>query len=118
MLVYFNNCNGRDHRRIFGDGAFYDLDTVGHQATKANNLSSGQQCIVATAESDGEIAFCWYRLLHEAVKPDDEGHPCRVFFGRRIKTDRLSKRDAARDGIYSTFFDKNGNFERHSVIQR
>lgn len=118
MLVYFNNCNGRDHKRIFGDGALYDLDTVGHQATKANNLSPGQQCIVATPESDGQIAFRWYKLSREAVKPDGEGHPCRVFFGKCVKTDRLSKGSAARDGTYSTFFDKNGNFKRHSVIQR
>jgi hypothetical protein len=118
MLVCFNNCNGRDHERIFGDGAFYDLDAVGHQATKANHLSPGQQCIVATPESDGKIAFRWYRLSHEAIQPDDEGRPCRVFFGTRIKTDRLSKGDAARDKIYSAFFDKNGNFKRHSVIRR
>lgn len=118
MIVYFNNCNRREHERIFGSGAFYDLDTVGYQATKANNLSVGQQCIVATPESDGQIAFRWYKFWREAVKPDDEGHPCRVFFGKPIKSDKLSKGDAARDGIYSTFFDKNGNFKRHSVIQR
>jgi hypothetical protein len=118
MIVYFNNCNRREHARLFGSGAFYDLYTIGFQATKANNLSVGQQCIVATPANDGQIVFSWYSFLRETVKPDDEGTPCRVFLGKFIKSDTLSKGDASRDGLYSTFFDKNGNFKRHSVIQR
>jgi hypothetical protein len=46
------------------------------------------------------------------------GTPCRVFFGDLIKSEKRSMGDAARDGFYSTFFDKNGNFKRHSVFQR
>lgn len=118
MIVYLNNCNRREHERIYGSGAFYDLATVGYQATRANNLSVGQQCIVATPEKDGKIVFSWYEFLREAVKKDDEGNSCRVFFGHRIKSDTLSKGDAARDRLYSTFFDKDGNFKRQSVIQR
>jgi hypothetical protein len=118
MMVYFNNCNGREHERIFGSGAFYDLATIGYQATKATNLSVGQQCIVATLAKDGKIVFTWYKFLREVVKQDDEGNSCRAFFGNRIRSNTLSKADAARDGLYSAFFDKNGNFKRQSVIQR
>jgi hypothetical protein len=118
MIVYFNNCIRREHERIYGSGAFYDLATKGYQATKANNLSVGQQCIVATPEKDGRIVFSWYEFLSEAVKLSENRHPCRVFFGKCIKSDTLSKGDAARHGLYSTFFDKNGNFKRQSVIRR
>jgi tetratricopeptide (TPR) repeat protein len=34
---------------MYGSGAFYDLYPTGFQATKANNLTAGQQCIVATS---------------------------------------------------------------------
>jgi hypothetical protein len=118
MIVYCNNSNRREHERIFGSGAFYDLATVGYQATKATNLSVGQQCIVATPDKDGKIVFSWYEFLREVVQQDDEGNSCRAFFGKRIKSDTLSKGDAARDVLYSAFFDKNGNFKRQSVIQR
>ena len=118
MLVYLNNCHGREHERIYGSGAFYDLATVGYQATKATNLRVGQQCIVATLEKDGKIMFTWYKFLRDGVKQDDEGNSCRVFFGERIRSDTLSKGAATRDVRYSAFFDKNGNFKRHSVIQR
>lgn len=118
MIVYFNNCHGRDHARMYGNGAFYDLDTVGLQATKINYLSVGQHCIVATPTKDSQIVFSWFSFLHETVMPDDKGIPCRVFFGRFMKSDIRSKGDAAQEGFYSTFFDKNGNFKRISVIQR
>jgi hypothetical protein len=32
MIVYFNNFRGYDHAEEYGSGAFYDLNTVGHQA--------------------------------------------------------------------------------------
>jgi hypothetical protein len=118
MIVYLNNCQGRNHVELFGKDAFYDLYTTGLQASKATNLSVGQQCIVATPADDGQIVFSWYSFLRETVKPDDKGDSCRVFLGKFIKSDTLSKRDAARDGLYSTFFDKNGNFKRHSVLQK
>ena len=118
MIVYFNNCSGRQHARMYGSGAFYDLYSTGFQATKANNLTPGQQCIVATPAKDGRIDFDWYAFKHETIKPDDTGTPCRVFFGNLIRSETRSKGDAARDGFYSTFFDKNGNFKRHSVLQR
>ena len=118
MIVYLSNCKGRDHIGLFGKDAFYDLDTTGPQATKANNLRVGQQCIVATPADNGQVAFNWYSFSWENIKQDKEGNTYRVFFGKLIKSDTLLKRAAARDGLYSAFFDKNGNFKRGSVFQR
>lgn len=116
-IVYLNNCNSRDHARMFGEGAFYDLDIVGYQATKAKNLKVGQQCVVATPENNGQIVFTWYSFLSEAVKPDDTGTRCRVLFGKFISSETFSKMEAAHVEPYSRFFDKNGNFKRQSVIE-
>jgi hypothetical protein len=116
-MFFFNNCHGREHARMYGSGAFYDLNTSGYQATLANHLSVGEQCIVASPSSDGRIDFDWYSFLRETVKPDDTDTPCRVFFGRLIKSETLSRADAINDALYSTFFDINGNFKRHSVLR-
>jgi hypothetical protein len=118
MIIFLNNCHGDDYAGIYGSGAFYDLNTYGIQATKATNISVGQQCIVAAPARDDQIIFRWFSFLNETVKPDKSGKPCRVFFGKFIKSDTLLKRDAARDALYSAFFDKNGHFKRQSVIQR
>lgn len=116
-MFYFNNCHGRQHARIFGSGAFYDLATTGFHASLARNLSPGEQCIVAGAAKGGQVEFAWFSFVREEVKPNDKNKDCRVFFGDPIKSETCSRGDAARDGIYSAFFDKNGNFKRQCVLQ-
>src|SRR5215216_2070487 len=106
-MLYFNNSQGREHARIYGNDAFYDLDTSGRHSSLATHLEVGEQCIVATPASDGQIVFTWFSFKREDVKPDDTGHLCRVFIGERLKSDTLSKSIAARDSRYSNFFDKN-----------
>jgi hypothetical protein len=118
MTFYFNNAHARDHARIFGRGAFYDLSLTGVQATYATTLRVGDSCIVATPSTDGHIAFDSYAFEREAVRPDDTATPVRVLFGAFRKSDRLRKGDAARDVRYAVFFDKNGNFKRQSVLHR
>ena len=54
MIIFFNNCHGDDYTH-YGSGAFYDLNITGFQATKATNLSVGQQCIVAAWKEYGLI---------------------------------------------------------------
>ena len=117
MIIFFNNCHGDDYTH-YGGGAFYDLNITGFQATKATNLSVGQQCIVAVPATGSEIVFHWFSFLHETVKPDKSGKPWRVFFGKFIKSETLLKTEAARNSLYSAFFDRNGHFKRQSVIQR
>jgi len=112
----FNNCHNRQHAAMYGTGAFYDLNTTGFQSTLANNLPVEEICVVASRERTGEITFDWYKFSRETVKRDKTGTPCRAFFGNHFKTETLSRGDARRDGIYSRFFDINGNFKRHSVL--
>jgi serine/threonine protein kinase len=116
-LVYFNNCNNRNHVRIYGPDAFYDLGTTGFQSALARNLRLGQKCIVATTGNSKQIVFSWFSFLREEIKPDDSAIPCRVFFGKFIKSEEYSKTEAAHKEPYSMFFDINGNFKRHSVIE-
>jgi hypothetical protein len=117
-MFFFNNCLQREHARIFGSGAFYDLNTTGFQSPLAKNLSVGEHCIVATPVKGGQIEFGWWLFSKETIKPDDDGKPCRVLFGTPSKSETLSKGDAARDGQYSIFFNKKGDFKRQSVLQR
>jgi 5-methylcytosine-specific restriction endonuclease McrA len=115
-VVYFNNCKGRDHARIFGRDAFFDLNVTGQQAKQALNLPVGQNCVVASYASDGGITFDWYSLTEETVLPDDQGTECRVFFGNLTSTETLSKSAALGTKRVSPFFNVNGHFKRPSVI--
>jgi len=115
-MLLFNNCHNRPHEEMYGAGAFFDLDTTGHQATLANNLPAGEQCIVASVAADGRINFDWYRFSRERVKPDEKGQRARVFFGEPIKSETLSRRAAMRDSLYSRFFDKLGRFKQRSAL--
>jgi hypothetical protein len=117
-IYYLSNCNGRRHARMYGPGAFYDLDVEGHQAKLATDITNGQKCVVATPTKNRDIAFEWFVLSRIVIQPDDEDVRCRVFFGERIDEETLSKTDAARHPLYKIFFDKNGNFKHgHSVLR-
>lgn len=117
--VYFNNCRCRDHVGLFGLTAFYDLNTTGHQADMATNLKRGEECIVATYGDEGEIVFDWFSLSRESLRPDPDepGKNARVFFGKKVKSERLSKARAAKTEPYSVFFNVLGSFKRPSVIK-
>src|SRR5262245_56425503 len=99
-MHFFNNCKARDHERLFGPGAFFDLDTTGHQATLATELGTGEQCIVVEPGPDGALTFDWYTYQRDETMPDDAGIVCRVLFGDLIKTETRSKADAISDGLY------------------
>ena len=117
-MVFFNNCKMFDHAKDYGIAdAFFDLGTTGFQATQATHLSPGETCIVGTKEEDGQIRFTWYSFMRVEMKCYKD-IPYRVFCGPAVKSETLSKADAARDGLYSIFFDKNGHFKRQSVFQR
>jgi len=116
MIVFLNNCQGHDYSH-YGSGAFYDLKTTGPQADHVPILNGGQQCVVAEPAAQGQIIFSWF-TFHNEKETDISGKTLRVLFGKLIKSDTLLKKDAARDALYSAFFDKNGHFKRQSVIQR
>ena len=116
MPIFFNNCKGRKHSELYGDGAFYDLDRTGRYATVPNDLRKGDVCVVATPESSCVIDFSWFAFSNEQVLPDEDGTNCSVLFGERIRSEKLPKIKAAETEPYSVFFNVKGDFKRQSVI--
>jgi hypothetical protein len=125
-MYHFNNCRGREHSRMYGVGAFYDLGMTGFQAKKAADFGIGDKCVVATRSqaNDGEIEFTWFKCtrvetIKQTMLPEeaDYGTVNRVFFGKALKTETLSKAAAACHKDYAPFFDRNGNFKRQSAIE-
>ena len=119
MPVFFNNCRCRDHVGLFGATAFYDLNTTGLQAKMATNLQPGQECVVASYDENGGVLFGWYTLTKESIEPDpaEPGMKVRVFRGKPIKSEQLSKSKAAKTKPYSVFFNKRGDFKRPSIVK-
>jgi hypothetical protein len=119
MPVFMNNCRCRDHVGLFGANAFYDLNTTGLQARMATGLKPGQECVVASYDENGGVVFNWHTLSKESIEPDpDEPRTnVRVFRGKLIKSERLSKGKAAKTKPYSVFFNVRGDFKRPSVVK-
>ena len=124
VTFFFNNCHGREHARLFGSGAFFDLETTKDSQIRQGEklitrLSAGDECIVATRATDGQMVFTSYSFdrVTDRPNPDHHGMPCSVFFGTAGTSETLSKGDAAQHPIYSVFFGKTGNFKRQAVIQ-
>ena len=117
-MYFFNNSKTFDHAKDYRvNDAFFDLATTGFQATLATNISRGNTCVVATKDEDGQIRFTWYSLARVETRLWKDSTQ-RVFCGPSTKSETLSKGDAARHGLYSIFFNKNGDFKRQSVLQR
>jgi hypothetical protein len=115
-MYFLNNRKAFDHAKDYGiPDAFFDLATTGFQATQATHLGPGETCIVAKTEKDGRIRFTWYSFSRVEIK-QWQGVPQRVFCGPVKKSETVSKGDAARDPLYSIFFNKNGDFKRRSVL--
>ncbi len=119
-MYRFNNCHNRNHPDLYGNGAFFDLETTGRQAEVAdrlaNELTVGETCIVAAPDITDDITFDWYRFSREAVKRDRERNvDCHAYFGEHFKTETLSRANARRKPIYKEFFNVNGRFKRPSV---
>lgn len=119
MNVLLNNCRRRDHASLFGKTAFFDLNTFGLQASMAANLARGQKCIVASYDDDGNVLFEWYVFEKETPEkdPDDQTISVRVFRGKKLKSETMSKKEAVRSEQYSAFFNVKGDFKRPSVIK-
>ena len=116
---YFNNCRSRDHAALYGNGAFFDLYPIGSiQGGMAANISSGDECVVATTAPDRMIVFGWFIFTEEKILPvpDEPGTMGRVQFGKLIRSETLPKAKAAKTSPYSVFFNVNGHFKRPSVI--
>ena len=116
-VVFFNNCKCRDHVKLYGAGAFFDLDADGHQGNLALNLPVGQRCVVASYEDDGRVMFKWFLLSEEKLMSDENDGKSRVFIGKLINKKVLTKDAAAKSPCYSTLFNRRGQFKQVSVIE-
>ncbi len=98
---------------------FYDLECIGRQAAMATDLQPGDECVVATPTQWGDIEFAWFSFSRESIMPmpDEPGTTVRVLFGKRIRSETLSKASAARTEPYSVFFNVKGHFKRPAVIR-
>jgi hypothetical protein len=117
MPRFLNNCRGYNHKETYGGNAFYDLYCTGGQAEMAADLKRGEQCAVATPKEDGDIVFVWFKFDHEKIVQGEDGESIRVFFGKRLRSETLSKTRAVKSGPYSVFFNIKGHFKRPSVIK-
>ena len=93
--MYFSNCKNWPHVRLFGAGAFYDLNVTSIQASQAVGLQVGEECVFATTAPDSRVAFTWYsflpeRRLRESGSADRTGY--QVFFGDPLCWPRRSRR--------------------------
>ncbi len=119
MTVNFNNCRCRDHATLYGKGAFYDLNIMGLQATMATDLPPGEECVVASYDDYGRVVFDWFTFSKETLEPDPDNPQTqvRVFYGKPIRSERFTKRKAAKTKPYSVFFNSRGDFKRPSVVK-
>jgi hypothetical protein len=122
---FFNNCQGRDHRSLYGDGVLYDLDTDDQMAAIVTEIEEGDECVVATRAPDedhgpgGIIDFGWFIFSHQKLLPvpDEVGTRCYVFFGEKFRCEQFSKSKAAKTELYRIFFNRLGHFKRQNVLR-
>jgi hypothetical protein len=81
------------------------------------HLRAGESCVVATQPRRGEVTFGWFTFRSFRLTNDEKGTPVRVLDGSFVREESMTKDRAAIHSIYRTFFDKNGNFKRRSVLR-
>jgi hypothetical protein len=114
---YLNNCANRDHVALFGQDAFYDLDTSGRQASKQALFKPDDYCVVASEPNAGVIRFAWYRFTGSRLAADEARKTqVRVLLGKFVKEESMTKEEAVSHKQYHPFFDKNGKFRRDAVL--
>jgi hypothetical protein len=111
-----NNRKNKQHEKIYGAGAFYDIYTSDRQAVWADQFVPGDSCIVLSEPTPGRIAFNWYKFAQKKRGRYD-GKPTRVFFGKRFKSENLARADAMIDALYSKFFATNGRIKRQNLLR-
>lgn len=75
--------------------------------------------MVASYGENGGVVFDWHTLSEESIEPgpDEPGTKVRVFRGKLIKSERLSKSKAAKTKPYTVFFNVRGDLKRPSVVK-
>ena len=116
MTHYLNNCKNRDHVGIFGDDAFYDLDTIGPQASLKPDIRTRDYCVVVSQPEGENLLFTWFKFASFRYAADKTGNVCQVFCGVFEKSEQVPRAEAPQHKYYRPFFDKNGHFKRQSVL--
>ena len=116
MTVLLNNCHGRDHRKLFGPQAFYDLDIKAAHRRQLPGVVRGTECIVAGPEKDGAIEFGFYTFSCEALMPDKRRY-VRVLFGDFVRTETLTREEARKKRPFSLLFTSKGHFKQLSALR-
>jgi len=116
MAFYLNNCRNRDHQRLFGSDAVYDLNTWGVQETMHSRLRPGVRCVIASQPRQGTVRFAWYTYTGSRLAPDENNQLVHVLRGAFQREESMSKVDAAAHKDYRPFFKINGHFKNQSVI--
>jgi hypothetical protein len=119
VTVLMNNCRGYPHAKTYGSGAFFDMGKTGKQAQYDLSMENGQLCVVIRRDGDND-RLDWWKFTHaiDRLHPEDGRIPVRVFFGEWVKSVSLTRGGAIKTDPYCHFFDKNGNFKRHSILRR
>ena len=116
MPHYLNNCQNRDHVDLFGEDAFYDLDTTGPQASLKPDIRAGDYCVVVSQPDSENLRFSWFKFTSFRYATDKSGKNCQVFSGTFEKSEQVPRAGAPQHKYYRPFFDKNGHFKRQSVL--
>jgi len=98
--------------------AFFDLETEGHQASQATELSTGDECLVAQKANDAnEVRFDRYILkgIH-VLKDKYTGSMGRVFCGDHVSFELLPKLQACEHPEYREIFNSLNHFKRTAIV--
>ena len=78
MTIFMLNSDRRNHARLYGPGAFYDLNTSTH-ADLIRDVETGQKCVVANPIGENLVCFDWFAFLCEEQLPSPTNQLFRVF---------------------------------------
>lgn len=139
-MIQLINTHNRPHSILFGDGAFYDLDSTGHQEGYIKHirdegsivefkgghvLTRGQPCVVISIyESDlrekplerrliVEI-FEFDRILNQNWTFNGNVQVQRVFHGTKVSEECMTRKEVQK--TYPGLFSTTGHFKQCSVV--
>ncbi len=139
-MIQLINTHNRQHSILFGESAFYDLDSTGHQEGYIEQigeegkgvtfkggyvLTNGQPCVVISTYEDDlrkkplerrliVETFQFDRIINQKWKNNGDGQVQRVFYGESTLKECLTRNDTLK--AYPGLFTAAGHFKRCSVV--
>jgi hypothetical protein len=119
MLYYLNNWRNRDHARIYGGSAVFDLWADGVEDKRVREMQPGDTCLILSRASEVNVAVSRCVFTNAVRGPDD--HAARrgvwILHGTTSGREVLPKADASRHSEYARFFNKLGHVCQWSVLR-